>query len=199
MSTPSIGFENLPAQLPTSASAGGSIAEADFTPSAADVSLVTEVTTAEVQPPALGGSLAYVGYLQTPPGFKEETSTASAMFRDGEWADIIAAVDSEISHEIVLTYKLTDAGSDVAVSNVPAGGAQISVILVDENDNQVGNAISSRKSLGGAHANIIYKDIVTHSNGDNVRMKFIIPEHPDYTGVGLRLTIFGINWRITLV
>lgn len=189
--------ENLPYGTTPTVSSG--FGEAVFIPTGGNPSLVTDLTTAE-------GVGVWVGYLEAPPAFTKTASSGLVTFpANSDVGTIALGSDSVIDHDIVITYKLTDAGSDTTIANLPAGGTTLQVAIVDGTDAiyktpvsdlpQV-NILTLRKFNNGVHDTIILKGRIQHSNADTVRIKFWAVNGSAINGA--RINCFSVNWQMSV-
>lgn len=174
--------ENLPGQsIPTSSSG---FAAAAFIPSGGDVSLTTDM-------PGLAG------YIEAPPGFTKVASSGIATFPTNDRMSFVLGANTIIQHDVVVTYKLTDVGSDSAISTLPAGGTTLQIALVDGTDTILQtagagpvNIMSLRKFDNGKHDTIILRGRIDTANGDIARIKF-------FTTNAARINVFSVSWKVS--
>jgi hypothetical protein len=187
--------ENLPGgTIPT---AGEGFAAAAFITSSTDPELTSDLLTAE-------GVGVWAGYIEAPPAFTKTATSGICTFpAAGDIGTMSLVSDTIINHDIVITYKLTDQGSDSTIANLPAGGTTLQVAIVDGTDTiyqtplsnppQV-DILSMRKFTNGVHDTIILRGRVLHSNADTVRIKFWAVNGDAINQV--RINCFSVSWRM---
>jgi hypothetical protein len=190
--------ENLPSG--TTPTVGGGFGEAIFIPSSGDTALTTDLTTS-------GGVGVWVGYIEAPPAFTKTTSSGLVTFPSNSDIGIISlGVDTTITHDLVITYKITDVGSDSTIACLPNGGTTLQVSIVDGADTIYQTSLSDppqvdilalRKSNNDTPSSIIMlRGRIKHSNADTVRIKFCVVNGNVVNGV--RINCFSINWQMNM-
>jgi hypothetical protein len=189
--------ENLPSS--TTPTVSGGFGAAAFIPTIGAPQLTTDLTTAE-------GVGVWSGYIQAPPAFTKTASSGLVAFTaNSDIGTILLGSDSIINHDIVITYKLTDSGSDTTVNTLPAGGTTIQIAVVNDldviyktpaSDPPQIDVLTLRKFTNGVHDTVILKSRIQHSNNDKVRIKFW---GVNGNGVdGVRINCFSINWQMSV-
>jgi hypothetical protein len=189
--------ENLPRG--TTPTVGGGFGEAIFIPSSGDTSLATDLTTS-------GGVGVWIGYIEAPPAFTKTASSGLVTFpSNSEIGTISLSADTIINHDLVITYKITDAGSNSTIANLPNGGTTLQVAIVDgadaiyqmhSSDPPQVDILTLRKSGNGVHSTIILRGRIKHSNADTVRIKFWAVNGNVVNGA--RINCFSVNWRMNI-
>ena len=174
--------DNLPINTPQSSGSGVSVAE--FIPTVTKPALITDMPGSE-------------GYIESPAGFTNVFSNGLSTFPTNDRMSFSPGGETTLNHELTISYKLTNVGSDSDINELPIGGTTIQATLVDGFDtilqtsggNPV-NLISSRKHDNGKHDIIILKGLINTNDGDIARIKFFVTDPA-------RISIFGISWRVS--
>jgi hypothetical protein len=190
--------ENLPSG--TTPTISGGFGEATFIPTGGNPSLATDLIIQE-------SAGVWVGYLETPPAFSKTASSGLVNFpENSDVGTISLSSDTIINHDIVITYKLTDVGSDATVLDLPSGGTTLQVAIVNETGSIYQNPSTDppqvdiftlRKFNNGIHDTIILKGRILHSNSDTIRIKFWAVN--GNVAAGARINCFSVNWQLRIL
>ena len=176
--------ENLP-QPVTPTLPSGIYAQASFIPTLSLKRLFTDL---------VGGD---AGYVSGPYYSTFDTNGLAALTNDSMALNLTGV--TTLVHDVVLTYKLTDNGSDSEVVLLPVGGTTVQIGVSDELGNlyqtqepTVFNFVSLRKYSNGVHDNMILRGSVVHNVGDVVRLQVQVTN-------SARMHMFGVNWSVRTV
>lgn len=138
------------------------------------------------------------GYLQGPPWYSTfETNGLASYVDDLLTLQGITGLVT-LQHDIVVTYKLTDNGSDSNVATLPIGGTTVQLGVSDAGGvlyKTVGDGfdfVSLRKYSNGVHDNMILRGTSVHSAGDVLRLQLLSTN-------SARVHMFGIHWVVKTI